>query len=85
MQKKGGCGNHNASQTLIEHEFNFSISSIQELNGNLSSAEEEELPKHMMETPAFSQGVLPSKQRTIAAAQHQYVPITTIPAMLVQK
>ena len=51
----------------------------------LSSAEidveDEMVPKHVTETPAFSHELGLSKQRS-QAAKHQQIPVTAVPAVL---
>ena len=77
-------GKSNASNAPNEHEFNVSISSIQEMNV-LSSDEvevdEEMIPKHVTETPAFSHEHGVGKHGYVAI-QHQYIPVTAVPAVL---
>lgn len=56
-------------ENVGEHEFNISVSSIQEVNTRINT--EEDLPKHVLETPVFPHGT--NRQRLIAQRQ---VPIT---------
>lgn len=57
-------------ENVGEHEFNISVSSIQEVNTRINT--EEDLPKHVLETPVFPHGGA-YRQRLIAQRQ---VPIT---------
>lgn len=78
-------GKSNANNAPYEHEFNISISSIQEMNC-LSSAQvdEEEMMLHPPETPAFSHDTsIIGRQRSHVTAQHQCIPVSLVPAVLV--